>query len=430
VIEHGVDIHDFFAEAQRLVRPGGLLVLTTDYWEEKIEIPSEFRIFGLPWMIHSKEEIESLIQEASKYGFDPLDGESIPACGDPCVRWGGYEYTFILLAFRRTRECIEGADVSSSRPPSTKTQRKRKIRLSPIQSGWSFRLLQKAVKPFAGRGLGDTFPILRRAFRRTYWATRPQSTVVQGNRIMLNPNDAGSLSYDLIVHGEFEPFETELFVQSAHAGGVIIDIGANVGYYTVLAASASEVEAILAFEPDPTNFALLEQNVRANGYSTVEAFQVAVADEDKEIALYLSEDNSGDHRSYWIADREIVSIKAVRLDSFVQTSSAVASVIKMDIQGSEFNAAQGMKDLIDRSHHLALFSEFWPEGLSDAGTGADEYFSLLEAYGFSVFVILESSQSLKRASSVGDVLEELGPYGETNVLCVKGPWPQFVPYFR
>lgn len=100
VIEHGVDIDKFFMESKRLLKPGGILFITTDYWEEKINIEKDNLPFGLHWQIFSKKDLEDIIVRAGKFNFYLYDNSSIPACLDRCIIWNKQEYTFLGLVFK------------------------------------------------------------------------------------------------------------------------------------------------------------------------------------------------------------------------------------------------------------------------------------------------------------------------------------------
>ncbi|WP_179228452.1 class I SAM-dependent methyltransferase [Leptolyngbya ohadii] len=101
VIEHGVDLNAFFAEADRLLKPNGILYVTTDYWETKIPIDSTIKPFGLSWQIFSREEIQQAIDLAEQHGLTPIQETAIPACQESPVSWYSRDYTFIALAFRK-----------------------------------------------------------------------------------------------------------------------------------------------------------------------------------------------------------------------------------------------------------------------------------------------------------------------------------------
>lgn len=101
VIEHGVNLKAFFCEADRILKPNGRLFLTTDYWEEKIEVESSIQPFGLSWQIFSQAEIDDVIAIAQICGFEPEQNSDISACVDRTVTWYNKDYTFIALAFRK-----------------------------------------------------------------------------------------------------------------------------------------------------------------------------------------------------------------------------------------------------------------------------------------------------------------------------------------
>lgn len=100
-IEHGVDMSSFFREASRILKPDGLLFITTDYWEEKIQTDESIMSFGLPWKIFSAAEIEALIDLARENGLELVSPGKPPSCNERTVRWQQQDYTFISLLFRK-----------------------------------------------------------------------------------------------------------------------------------------------------------------------------------------------------------------------------------------------------------------------------------------------------------------------------------------
>jgi len=100
VIEHEVNLDSFFKEASRLLRRGGTLFVSTDYWEPKIEIDESLMPYGLRWNVFSKKEIENLIDVAGRHDLFVGD-KQIPGVKRRNVCWFGHEYTFISLVFRK-----------------------------------------------------------------------------------------------------------------------------------------------------------------------------------------------------------------------------------------------------------------------------------------------------------------------------------------
>jgi SAM-dependent methyltransferase len=103
VIEHGVDFERFLQESARLLKPGGILFVTADYWQEPIDTSDVAGQFGLTWNILSQIDIERIIQLADQNHLQPLEHGLLPSCQDKCAVWNHKEYTFICLAFRKNR---------------------------------------------------------------------------------------------------------------------------------------------------------------------------------------------------------------------------------------------------------------------------------------------------------------------------------------
>lgn len=102
VIEHGVPLKDFFREAYRILAPQGILFMTTDYWQDKIEVSSTLRAFKRPWKIFSRTDIEELLAISKDTGFSPYKDTNIPDCENRCVVWNEREFTFINVILKKS----------------------------------------------------------------------------------------------------------------------------------------------------------------------------------------------------------------------------------------------------------------------------------------------------------------------------------------
>jgi len=95
VIEHGVNVNAFLKESYRILKTGGILFLTTDYWEPKIKTDDS------GWTIFSKSELEDLISVAKDYGFSADRGE-IPPVSEPFIHYLGKNYTFASITLKKS----------------------------------------------------------------------------------------------------------------------------------------------------------------------------------------------------------------------------------------------------------------------------------------------------------------------------------------
>jgi FkbM family methyltransferase len=222
---------------------------------------------------------------------------------------------------------------------------------------------------------------------------------VHGHLLKVDPVDYLGLS----INRAYEPDVTHFFKNSVRNGQTAIDVGAHIGYFTLLLARlVGPAGRVVAFEPDAENFELLERNVRANGYANVALHRQAVADRSGPGLLYRSPVNPGDHRLVDDGCREAVEIEVVSLDNALLEFRGSVHWIKMDVQGAELSALRGMRFLIDSCPELAIVLEFYPRGLAQFGADPAELLALLAGLGFGVNEILADGTS--RVVAGDDVL--------------------------
>jgi FkbM family methyltransferase len=188
----------------------------------------------------------------------------------------------------------------------------------------------------------------------------------------------------------YEPFQTKLALDQLQPGDRVLDIGANIGYYTLLfARQVGPSGRVFAVEPDPANFGLLRRNVARNGYSNVILINKAAADKNQTARLFKCADNQGDHRLCADDDpRESVEVETGRLDTLVIDASPLA-LVKLDVQGSEGLVLAGMQELLKCSPAVRVMLEFWPWGLARSDTPPKAVLNQLSSLGFSFHLIDE-----------------------------------------
>jgi len=241
---------------------------------------------------------------------------------------------------------------------------------------------------------------------------------VQGKKMYLDLSDRVH-SESLYTTGIWEKNEAACFMKHIHSGMIVIDIGANVGYYSLLAAEKVGVSGrVFAFEPEPSRHGLLEKNIQADGCKQVVSVQKAISNKTGTARLYLDpRHNPGDHRLYDSNDgRDSIVVETVRLDDFFKDKDSPIHSIKMDIQGAEMAALEGMGDIIKRKDELIILTEFWPEGMRRCGFSPIEFLNTLVAKGFHLHIVADENQSLKHMEP-GQILKMCED--ETYLLCRK-----------
>ena len=205
-----------------------------------------------------------------------------------------------------------------------------------------------------------------------------------------------------------ESFETKLLRELTKPGMTVFDIGANIGYYTlILAGLVGENGKVYAFEPDPENYRLLIKNIKANNYNNIIPIQRAVSDKTGKIKLFLSEEHKGNHKIYDSGEgRKSIEIESIALDEFTKENKVNPDIMKMDIEGSEPMAFLGMKNLIKDNKDIKIISEFFPYAMRKCRNSnpPEEFISFLEDQGFKVSIINEKENKVDPITSTSQFI--------------------------
>ncbi|HWW22096.1 MAG TPA: FkbM family methyltransferase [Steroidobacteraceae bacterium] len=220
------------------------------------------------------------------------------------------------------------------------------------------------------------------------------------------------ISSQIVETGEWEPFETHLVECFLRPGDVFVDIGANIGWYTIIAASiVGNNGYVYAFEPGTANFELAARNLVLNDLQNVTLEQIAIADRTGTGRLFLSRENLGDHRLF-AAEEERCSqtVSVTSLGRYFEHNPTPIRMLKIDAQGSEARIFEGLPDDFARTRKVAaILLEFWPYALEQSGSSAKSLVRSLAAQGMSCYIIHECFRGLDPIDL--DVLEQRA-YGD------------------
>lgn len=196
------------------------------------------------------------------------------------------------------------------------------------------------------------------------------------------------------------------------------DVGANIGYFTLLAAKlVGPSGRVFAFEPNLEAADLLERSARANGYFSVEVVRKAVGREScPRASFFLSDATSSFHNRHGgtPADVEVVS-----LDEYMAQSGVEPDWLKIDAEGSEADILAGMRGYLSRRADVRLVLEFAPRLLRLAGADPKRFLASLRERGFVVYSVgarfercnLDAAESIEKYAKAAD---------SVNLFCARG----------
>jgi FkbM family methyltransferase len=283
------------------------------------------------------------------------------------------------------------------------------------------RFLETVAGRLKDRGLAR-LPLVRSLWDGLSRLLAPRGILeieVRGHTMLVDSRDKG-VARSLLRHGDYESYETDIFESLLRPGQTVVDAGANIGYYTLIAARGVGAEGkVFAFEPEPANMALLKRNVERNGYSNVVAIRAALSRSSGKARLFtdrgnlaaasLSEGNLPEARD------ELHDVETVRLDDL---DAARIDLLKMDTQGSEAWIIEGGEVVLRRSRPV-IITEFWPFGLENVGSDAEALLGELLGFGYRARIIDEGERRLRdfdRSTLVAACRQDKGGRGYVNLL--------------
>lgn len=203
-------------------------------------------------------------------------------------------------------------------------------------------------------------------------------------KMYVDTRDVGIASH-LMLEGYWEMWVTSAMMRMVRRGSVVADIGANLGYFTLLLADLTGAEGrVLAFEPQPNLARLLRKSIDVNGYTGfADLHAVALGAASGSAVIEASLDQPGGGRT--VADGQVAGAARVSLARFDEVPHALdVEFIKMDVEGFEPEVWKGMTArLARRDLPLTIFMEFTVGRLPDPAGFLDDILS----HGFSLAIV-------------------------------------------
>lgn len=245
-------------------------------------------------------------------------------------------------------------------------------------------------------------------FQQKQAASRePQLVSLPGYQLYVRPNDffiGAAIARDR----QYEPHVTAVVQELLRPGHTFLDIGANIGFFTMLAASlVGETGRVIAVEPNRDNCALIEMSIEANGWNHITVLSYAAAEVEQTFQL----DTSGAGSNGRVVDNSPLAtpgsglpnpVQAVVLDQVLADEPRL-DLVKLDIEGAEPRAVAGMMDLLQR-HRPVLLLEFSPHLIQiTSHTTPQAFLAQLDGLAYDVSIIGGNGQAQSAAAIVAAV---------------------------
>ena len=277
------------------------------------------------------------------------------------------------------------------------------------------------LKKFSrGYGLGKS-PIFRPIFKKIHQNFKPNFITIQNQKMFLDPKDSLQLS----LNGVYGEFETKIVKNEIKPNDVVIDIGAHIGYFTLLFAKLVGPEGkVFSFEPEPKNFELLTKNIEINNYDNVITESKIVSDKNEKCTLYTFETSSGANRIYKPnenANTKPIEVDSISLDEYFKNSEFLKRIkfVKIDVEGAELLVLKSMKSIFQNNNNIKLLLEFNPKFLLEIGSKSSDFFNLLHSESFSIFFIDGKNHKLIPLNSDTELDPKLFENDVVNLFCTK-----------
>lgn len=209
-----------------------------------------------------------------------------------------------------------------------------------------------------------------------------------------------SVLSETIFVGRFENSELEFVSRYLSKGDTFFDIGANVGLFSIMAASKIGAQGnIYAFEPVKKTFSRLKENVELNMINNAKIFNAGLSDSDGFLEMTTSADGFDAWNSFGVptAGDNFVkeSVEIFTLDSWMSNNNVVsANLAKIDVEGWECNVMKGGSLTFSSANAPDLLVEFTEENCKNAGFSCGQLYDVLKNYGYQMFIYDEVTKKI------------------------------------
>ncbi len=221
----------------------------------------------------------------------------------------------------------------------------------------------------------------------------PDKLEIQDGTIYLNNKDA--VISGALMFGVYENVEINAWRNKIKDSSVVIDIGGNIGIYTIIASKIAKNGKVICFEPEKDNITLLKKTINENKLSNVTLIEKCVGDFSGNGFLNISKYNKGKHtllETDESINKQEVSITTI--DKEVERLNLNnVDIIKIDVEGWEGKVLGGMKNTIKKFHPKLLF-EFAPQRIKESGYDPVSFLNDIRNEGYTIYDAEKESEEI------------------------------------
>lgn len=200
------------------------------------------------------------------------------------------------------------------------------------------------------------------------------------------------MSRELFVTGYYEPNQLYFLDQVLKAGNVFVDVGANMGLYSLFAANRVGVHGyIIAIEPSTRDFERLETNVKLNSFRNIKPEHCALSNHAGFAELHIAKERNAGHNTFGtfayegVRQERTEHVRLQTLDEMIQQKRLERiDVIKVDVEGSELSVLEGAENTINKFHPILLL-ELSDMTLAPQGCTSSQVWRFLTGKGYTIF---------------------------------------------
>ncbi|MCB9422040.1 MAG: FkbM family methyltransferase [Ardenticatenaceae bacterium] len=223
---------------------------------------------------------------------------------------------------------------------------------------------------------------------------------------------------------EYEPYVINELKQWLKPGDTFVDVGANIGYFTLFAAArVGEKGRVISFEPRPDNCQLLKKSIAENGFDNISIYQNAVA--EKAQTLIFSgggADSNGriiNENEPMAKEHQLPVVEAITLDETLAAEPQI-NIIKLDIEGAEPRAWLGMQQIVEK-HHPILFMEFSPSFIQQTSQTDPAAFMDSMQKQYAVYILERSGKRSSQPLNTSELIQAQADSGLEHLDIVAVP---------